>query len=1187
MRRFGIGLASFILTLGCAQAQQAAYDQLNDDRGPSVAHAIPLSYVGGSGRISIGIDQDGNSTGEALGVFDNTGEHAYIGQLWWGHGGAGGVQFGYNWLWGGMTLSQAQEQPDRVTVARSMIALDQNEFKDRKATFGFGIERPNYSLDAYLSMAASGSRAAGARSIATPNLLSGSDELGSFNQLETVITTDSFATRSYDTGIGFRASHFSDPLGLRVYAGLDYQHGKGGARVFTVSTGIDKLLGTRGWSMSGQVEHDEMSTDPLLGVSSDTRGMFYLRYEFGGRVFVPTSELTSPAWISRALVSPPPQHPRIVRTYTRRTGSTTTREVGPKEYTNLYPTARNDSLSLVVDSPPALIDVLANDTDPDGDLLSIVAVTPPQHGSATITGGAILYTPEAGYIGSDGFGYTISDGSSTASADVQITISARPNQSPIARDDNARTSDGVPLTINVLANDSDPDGDSLQLVSLTQPGHGSAAISGEHVIYTPEPGYSGGDQFSYTLSDGQGGSATATVFIVVDPQPNRPPVAVDDSAFLASTQTDIAIAVLTNDFDADGDALSVIAVSQGQYGNVVILPDQSVRYTLMAGRPTTADQFSYTISDGRGGTASARVNVRFNATINRAPIARDDRATTQVDTPVSIDVLANDSDPDGDSITVASVDTPSHGSASRASDGTVTYTPDVGFVGSDRFTYVTRDSDGRMSMRATVYVMVQALVANQPPVAVDDSATLVAGTSQDIDVLANDSDADGDPLSVIAVTQGTLGSTTILPDGRIRYTSMGATATGTDQFSYTISDGRGGTASAMVAVTVVPVVVNQAPIAVDDSATLVAGTSQDIDVLANDSDADGDPLSVIAVTPGTLGSTTILPDGRIRYTSSDPAGVGTDQFSYTISDGRGGTASAMVAVTVVPVVVNQAPIAVDDSATLVAGTSQDIDVLANDSDADGDPLSVIAVTPGTLGSTTILPDGRIRYTSSDPAGVGTDQFSYTISDGRGGTASAMVAVTVVPVVVNQPPIAVDDIATIAHGAVSVVIPVLDNDSDPDGDPLSVISTSLPSSGVVTILADGRLSYERTDFGTPMAPDRFSYTISDGQGHTASAMVAVNPPLNFAPIAVDDSYIMDLGAGNAMYLDVLYNDSDPDGDPLEIIAATSPDPRGIVNIDGGTRLLFVAIEAGTYVVTYTISDGYGGIATATATINAHN
>jgi hypothetical protein len=199
-----------------------------------------------------------------------------------------------------------------------------------------------------------------------------------------------------------------------------------------------------------------------------------------------------------------------------------------------------------------------------------------------------------------------------------------------------------------------------------------------------------------------------TDLLEVDPscQVNRPPVTAEDEA-TTERDTPVVIDVLANDSDPDGDPLSVTAVSQGANGTVTINgpgPDNDVTYTPDGGF-VGADAFEYTVSDGRGGEAVGRVTVTV-AEGNRDPVAQDDAATTQENTPVTIAVLANDSDPDGDAVTVSSVGDPAHGTATDNGDGTVTYSPDAGFTGVDTFPYTVSDGRGG-SDGATVTVTVQ------------------------------------------------------------------------------------------------------------------------------------------------------------------------------------------------------------------------------------------------------------------------------------------------------------------------------------------------------------------------------------------------------------------------------------------------------------------------------------------------
>jgi len=343
----------------------------------------------------------------------------------------------------------------------------------------------------------------------------------------------------------------------------------------------------------------------------------------------------------------------------------------------------------------------------------------------------------------------------------------------------------------------------------------------------------------------------------------------------------------------------------------------------------------------------------------------------------SVDVTSNDTDIDGDYLTVTSATGAAHGTLSW-SGGTISYTPYPDYNGSDSFTYEISDGNGGTAT-ATVSVTVNAV--NDNPIAVDDVLVTDEDTSYTIDVTANDSDPDGDILTVTGATGGRVtwsgGSITYTPDANFY---------GQDSFTYEVSDGNGGTASATVWVTVLSV--NDEPYAQDDSGVGDEGQSVSISVLGNDGDeADGDPVSISSVSNGAYGSVYDAGNGQLIYTAYDADWSGTDSFTYTVSDGRGGYATATVNVTVNPV--NDDPVAQDDSFDMDEGTSFDIDVTANDSDIDGDTLVVTGASSGWV----TWSGGVITYTP-DAEWTGTDSFTYTISDGHGGTSTATVYVTV-------------------------------------------------------------------------------------------------------------------------------------------------------------------------------------------------
>ena len=758
---------------------------------------------------------------------------------------------------------------------------------------------------------------------------------------------------------------------------------------------------------------------------------------------------------------------------------------------NAGPVAVDDTASTDEDVAVS-IGVLGNDTDTDGDSLTVSGTTNPAHGTVTVNpDGTLGYTPADGFSGTDSFDYTVSDGNGGTDT-ATVTVTVRPvNDAPQARPDSATVDEDSTVTITVLGNDSDPENDPLTVTGTGDPGHGTTTVNSNGTItYTPTPDYSGPDSFEYTISDGNGGSDTATVSITVRPVNDDPRAGDDTGSTQVGTPTEIA--VLSNDTDADGDPLNVTGTSVPAHGTVTVNPDGTITYTPDSGY-TGSDSFTYTVSDGNGGTATATVTITVSPMppANSNPQADNDAQGTDEDTPVVIAVLLNDSDPEGDHLDVAATSDPAHGSVTVNADGTVTYTPDAEYSGPDSFTYTVSDGNGGTDT-ATVSVTVRPV--NDAPTAVDDRASTDEDEAVTVPVLGNDSDPEESPLTVTGTGDAAHGTVRLNPEGTITYTPN-AGYSGTDSFEYTISDGDGGSDTGAVTVTVGQV--NDAPSAGDDTASTPQGTAVDVAVRGNDTDADGDSLTVTAVAQPANGTVTVNSDGTVTYTPNSGYN-GPDSFEYTVSDGNGGTDTATVRVTVTPVApANTAPRAGDDTASTRQGTPVDVAVLGNDSDADGDSLTVTAVTQPAHGTVTVNSDGTITYTP-DAGYTGPDSFEYTVSDGNGGSDTGTVRVTVTPTApANSDTRAGDD--EVGTGAGSpVTIPVLYNDTDPDGDELSVISATQPAHGTVTVNPDGTITY------TPQAgytgPDSFQYTVSDGNGgtDTATVTVTVGPGQNTGP-----------------------------------------------------------------------------------------
>jgi outer membrane autotransporter protein len=415
------------------------------------------------------------------------------------------------------------------------------------------------------------------------------------------------------------------------------------------------------------------------------------------------------------------------------------------------PPVANDDSATTRSGPTAGLEVFfnvaANDSDPDGDTLDYVLSQPPANGSAVVgPSGTARYTPNAGFVGTDYFEYQVSDGVSLDTAVVTITVNA--NQNPVATDDSVTAGSWPTDTaIPVLANDSDPDGDVLayrDLVLVDQPQNGFVEISCLGACspprYRPNNGFAGTDSFTYRAGDELGGESNlATVTITV----NGPPVASNDVGESLNGQP-VLVDVLANDSDPNLDSLTA-SVATPPTGGTAQVTTGGILYTPNPGFQGP-ESFTYVASDGVLQSAPATVTIVF-AMVSQPPTAVDDQVFTSVDTPVRINVLDNDTDPDNvpADLSIASVTQPQNGSA-VISGRQIEYTPASGFVGTDTFDYVVTDMvDG--SDIGTVTVTVVA--GNVPPTAV------IAGGNRSVP------DSDGVPGEPITVD----GSGSFDPDG--------------------------------------------------------------------------------------------------------------------------------------------------------------------------------------------------------------------------------------------------------------------------------------------------------------------------------------------------------------------------------------------------------------------------------------
>ncbi len=407
------------------------------------------------------------------------------------------------------------------------------------------------------------------------------------------------------------------------------------------------------------------------------------------------------------------------------------------------------------------------------------------------------------------FQYRAHDASSQSNnATVTITVAA-PNVAPVAVNDTYSTPRNTPLIVpakGVLANDTDPDGNALTAAVASNPAHGTLALNPNGAFtYTPTAGYTGPDAFTYRANDGSLNSNTATVAITVTTV-NSPPVAANDSYSTAKgtpLSVNAASGLLANDTDPDGNALTAVLASNPAHGIVVLTANGSFTYAPALGY-TGPDSFTYRANDGSLNSNTATVAITVT-TVNNPPTAANDSYTTPESAPLNVPakgVLANDTDPDGDSLTAVLVANPAHGTLVLALNGSFTYTPAASYTGPDAFSY--RANDGSLnSNTATVAITVTPI--NHAPVAVDDAYSTTEDIPLIVDankgVLANDTDRDRDPLTAAVVTNPAHGTLVMNASGAFSYTPV-QSYSGPDAFTYHTGDGSLTSNTATVTITI-------------------------------------------------------------------------------------------------------------------------------------------------------------------------------------------------------------------------------------------------------------------------------------------------------------------------------------------------------------------------------------------------
>jgi Bacterial Ig domain len=774
-----------------------------------------------------------------------------------------------------------------------------------------------------------------------------------------------------------------------------------------------------------------------------------------------------------------------------------------------------------VNDPPVCVniplatneDVTANRdpscTDIDSGTLSYAIVDGGSKGTASVVAGKLRYAPSLNENGADTFTYNANDGAAfSPPATVSVTIAAV-NDAPVAVPQSPSTAEDAAKVLTLGA--SDVDGDLLSFTVDSGPAHGSLTGSGADRTYTPTADYHGPDSFSFKVNDGTVDSNLATVALTVTPV-NDSPVAADQSA---STAEDMAKALTLGASDVDGDTLSFAIVAGPAHGT---LSGSGASRTYTPGANYHgSDSFTFRVNDGTVDSNVATASLTVTP-VNDAPVAFDQTASTPEDTAKPLTL--GGSDVESGPLTFVIVSGPTHGTLSSGTGPDRTYTPAANYSGPDSFTFKVNDGTADSNV-ATVTLSVGSV--NDPPVAEDQSASTAEDTAKPLTLGA--SDAEGGPLTFIIVSAPAHG--TLTGSGASRTYTPDANYNGPDSFAFKVNDGTADSNVATVSLTVTPI--NDAPVAVPQSASTAEDTATGLTLGA--SDVDSSTLTFEIVTGPTHG--TLSGTGPDRTYTPSANYHGPDSFTFRASDGALDSNLATVSLTINPA--NDAP----SCANVPLTTDEDVTADRDPSctDIDGDSLTYSIVGPATNGTASVVA-GKLRYAPAANTS-GLDSFTYRADDGPAESAPATVSVTVAAV--NDPPVCADVSLNTAEDTPAERDPSC---TDIDSGSLTYSIVGQGGKGTATVVA-GKLHYAPNTNANGI--DTFTYRANDGGVDGAPTTVSVTiQPANDAPVCTGNAFNVNED-GNLSQTAC----TDVDGDSLTLTTPTAPSHGAVTpSTDGG-------------------------------------
>ena len=764
------------------------------------------------------------------------------------------------------------------------------------------------------------------------------------------------------------------------------------------------------------------------------------------------------------------------------------------------------------------------------------------------------------------------DESPQVSQDIADPERAETNTPPIATDDpDLGVRPGQSVTLDVLANDSDPDGDVLTANVVKAPAFGSVWHSrgGQALRFDVPADATGSTSFDYEASDGLAVDAATATVRIVGPEENTAPAQRRDPGLEVGAQAEAEINILPHWADAESDRFFLSAVSSVP-GLEVRFREEGTISVRDTGHGAGSVALTVTVADQFGASGQGKLTVTVREPGNLPPQANADFYVGRVNEPVLIQPLANDQDANNDTLTLVGASAVPEG-ASLTPDldtGTLSFTATL--PGAHAFTYTV--TDGPSQSVGVVRVDVAAADKNAVPVAEDDVALLPAGGQVLVEPLSNDTEPSGGVLVVQSydLPENSPLQVTLVDRHLLRISSHTPLREPTS-FTYTVANG---TQTAQAKVFVVPSAAQDdtlPPEVQPDRGRVRAGDIGSVEVLGNDRSPAGltlrvDPELEHSVDPAV--GTPFVTGNLVRFEAGDQPGYA--HVSYTVRDTNGNSNSSTVTFEVVAKdAANSTPRPHPLTAWAVSGQTVRIPVPTAGIDPDGDSVVLTGIESPPQKGTAALGVDWIEYTPA-PNQSGTDVFTYIVEDRLGKQATARVRVGIAqPATTNQPPLAVPDTVLVRPGRV-LTVPVLANDLDPDGDELVVVNEEMETS-------DPGLAPQALESGvvvnSPEQPGSyvFSYQVSDGRGGTSVGSVTLNvmedaPPQ--APEARDDVVaVADLPLdGSPVEIDVLANDNDPDGDRDLLVLETATEG---VTVEGNK--LIVKPTEQRQLFTYTITD----------------